>query len=89
MEQRLTRAPDVLAEELDGEFLLLRAGSAHAVHLDPVASAMWRVLQQPVSEDELALALADGFEVEVGRVTGDLGPALAMLRQHGLVVDEP
>ena len=86
MTTRLARAAGVLAQELDGELLLLRPGSSDVLHLDAVASQVWWLLEEPLTSEELVAALADGYGVPGAQVAADLRPALDVLQQHGLVV---
>lgn len=83
--ERLERAPDVLVHELDGQLLLLRAGANQVLHLDAVASDVWRALLRGPTSAELAAWLADAYGVPPGVVAEDLVPVLAVLRDHGLV----
>lgn len=75
-------------QELDGQLLLLRAGSSDVVHLDAVGSDAWRVLAYPSTREEVVATLAAAYGVEVERVAVDLPPLLDVLLSHGLVVEE-
>lgn len=86
-EARLAQSPDVLVQELDGQFLLLKTGSSDVVHLDAVASDIWRVLLAVPTVEELAEELARAYAVSVTQVTADLLPALEVLRSRGLLLD--
>ena len=76
-----------MEEEIDGELLLLRRGASEAAHLNAVASAMWRLLEEPMPEEQLAVAVAEVFDVAPDRVRADLRPVLQLLRDNGLVVE--
>lgn len=82
---RLTQASDVLAEEVDGQLLLLKTGSSDVLHLDAVASNVWRLLVTSPTREELAAVLAATYDVPVARVATDLVPALEVLRSRGLL----
>lgn len=83
--ERLERAPDVLAHELDGQLLLLRAGGTDVLHLDAVASDVWRALETASTTSELAACLAEAYGVDPSVVAADLVPVLVVLRDHGVV----
>lgn len=83
--ERLQRAGDVHAHELDGQLLLLRAGGTDVLHLDAVASDVWRALEAAPTRSELAGCLAEAYGVDASVVAADLAPVLALLRDHGLV----
>jgi hypothetical protein len=85
MPERLTQVEGVLSQELDGELLLLAPGHAEALHLDAVASTIWRLLEHRPSVEELIDALTELYGVERDRVTTDLGPVLERLEEHGAV----
>lgn len=78
-----------MEEEVDGELLLLRRGASEAAHLNAVASATWRLLEEPMDEAQLAAAVAEVYGVETARVRADLEPVLHLLRTHGLLVEVP
>lgn len=84
---RLQRAAGVTEHELDGQLLLLRVGGTEVLHLDAVASDVWRVLGATPTPDELVEALASGYAVEESRVRADVEPVLALLHEHGLLVE--
>ncbi len=81
----LRPSPDVVVEELDDELLLLRIGERDVLHLDPVASNVWRLLAQEPTERELAEALAEAYGQSLTRVAPDVAAALAVLRERRLL----
>jgi len=83
--ERLERAPEVAEHEIDGQLLLLRAGAVDVLHLDAVASDVWRALGAAPTRSELVAALAEAYEVDPAVVAEDLAPMLDLLRYHGLV----
>lgn len=85
---QLARDGDVLEQELDGQFLLLRTGSSDVVHLDTVGSDVWRLLEAPSTRAQLTDALASAYEVEPARVAADLVPLLQVLLQHRLITED-
>jgi hypothetical protein len=87
-DRRLQRAKAVTVQELDGQFLLLKAGSADVVHLNPVASDVWRLLEQARSRNELVDAVAQSYSVAPEQVEVDLAPLMETLLAHGLVEEE-
>ena len=53
----LSRHPEVCAAELDGEVCLFQPETAQYLNLNPTASAIWRLLENPLSRDALVTAL--------------------------------
>ncbi|MEQ9334796.1 PqqD family protein [Thalassobaculum sp.] len=87
---RLRRHPDALATELDGEAFLVRRDSDAILRLNPTATALWHALAEPATPEELAGLFAAAFpDVPADRLAADIDLALAALRAHGMVVDDP
>lgn len=87
--ERLERTPDVLVHELDGQLLLLLPGSSEVLHLDAVASDVWRAMATGPTREELVTALAEAYGVDPAVVAQDLVPVLTVLRRSGLVSGPP
>jgi hypothetical protein len=64
MSSLLSRHPEVCAAELDGEVCLFHPETAQYLNLNPTASAIWRLLEQPLSRDALVASLLAGHDVE-------------------------
>jgi len=64
MPSLLSRHPEVCAAELDGEVCLFHPETAQYLNLNPTASAIWRLLEQPQSRATLVSALVASHEVE-------------------------
>ena len=60
----VSRHPSVYATELDGEVCLFHPETATYLNLNPTASAIWRLLDQPQNIDNLVTALLESHEVE-------------------------
>jgi len=71
---------------LDGEVLLLAPGSVDALHLDAVASTVWRILAERPTFDELVETLSTAYGVSVSVIAGDVRPVLELLEAHGAAV---
>ncbi|HEX9891630.1 MAG TPA: PqqD family protein, partial [Actinomycetota bacterium] len=59
------QAPQVLWRDAGSEILLAPRDRQDVDVLSPTAGAVWRLLGQPVSEEELVEALARAFSVPV------------------------
>jgi len=64
MPSLLSRHPEVCAAELDGDVCLFHPDTAQYLNLNPTASAIWRLLEQPLSRDALVTALVASHDVE-------------------------
>jgi hypothetical protein len=81
MPSLLSRHPEVCAAELDGEVCLFHPATAQYLNLNATASAIWRLLEHPLSRDALVSALVASHDVEEAHCRQEtdcfLGEALA------------
>lgn len=86
---RYRRAEGISETEIDGELFLVELASQQIFHLDRAASALWRLLEGPMDETEIAQVFAAAFpEMEDARIAADVSAALARLSDGGLVVPD-
>lgn len=72
---------------IDGEHYLADARNGAIHHLDPIATAIWRLLDEATGEDEVVAALTDAFPGVPGEtVARDVAALLDDLRQRDLIV---
>ena len=83
----LTRNPEALAQDLDGEVLLLVPPHHEVLHLNSTASALWRLLAEPRSLDDVVGLLAEAYGAPVPLVRVDIEALLPMLRERRALVD--
>ena len=83
-------AGDVLASELGAEYVLLNLNNGTYYGLEDVGSEIWKMLQNPVTVDDICSALIKTFEVEPVRCRRDIMKLLVELLTHGLIeIREP
>jgi hypothetical protein len=83
-------ASDVLASELGSEHVVLNLKNGMYYGLEDVGSAVWNMLQKPVSADDICRELAKSFDVDPARCRRDILSLLADLLAHGLIeIQEP
>jgi hypothetical protein len=83
---RYTRVPRITAERFGGEIFLLDevAGRIHA--LNATAGAIWLLLEEPATADELLEDFASAFPgTSRNRLRRDLGEALAQMEKSGFI----
>jgi hypothetical protein len=83
---RFRRVPWVEAREVGNEFFLAapRAGTIH--HLDPMASAAWRILDQPRSSEEVVRLFQAAFpDAPRRKIAKDVGRLIESLEERGLI----
>jgi len=82
----LTRNPDVLQQDLDGEVLLLLPEGSEVLHLNDSASALWLALEEPRTLDEVAALLAETYAADPDVVRADLLALLPDLQARGALL---
>ena len=82
----LTRNPDVLQQNLDGEVLLLLPEGLEVLHLNDSASALWLALDEPRTLDEVAALLAETYAADPDVIRADLLALLPDLQARGALL---
>lgn len=83
---RLVQRPGTIAREI-GATLYLADAEGRAIHrMDPLAAAIWEMLAEPASPEEIAALLAEAFpDTDPARLRADLGRLLEGLAGQGLL----
>jgi hypothetical protein len=71
-QQRVTVTPDVLCRLIGGEAVLLNLKTKSYVGLNPVATRMWKLLQESPSVEHAYEVLLDEYDVEGDQLRHDL-----------------
>lgn len=82
---RLVVSPDAVTNRIGEELALLDFRTDRYFTLNPTAAAVWTLLSQPRSIDELCVAIGARFEVEDERLRTDLGALMQHLYDAKLV----
>ena len=83
------RRADVMFTVLDGEVLALDALHGHCFGMNPVASAVWNLLEQPRTLADLCEELEGEFDVGPERCREEVQQLLVQLQQEKLVQLHP
>jgi len=87
VESRLVRNPAVSETVVDDETFLVEPASQEVFYLDPVTSALWRLLAEPRSETELSALFAAAFpDAGSDRIGRDIAAATDELVARGLAL---
>ena len=85
LNQKITFADTVFAQEVDGEMVLLDMNSENYFGLDEVGTAIWQAMQETGSLKEVAAVLLEQYEVEPEVLEKDLLDFVEKLKESGLV----
>jgi len=85
LNQKVTFAETVFAQEVDGEMVLLDMESENYFGLDEVGTSIWQAMQEKETLKEVLEALLDQYEVEAEMLENDLSDFVGKLMESGLV----
>ena len=89
LDQKVTFAETVFAQEVDGEMVLLDMESENYFGLDEVGTAIWQAMQEYGSLQEVFNALLEQYDVEAEVLENDLADFVGKLVESGLVEVTP
>lgn len=81
----LVRRGDLIAQELEGELVMLDMRSGHYFGLDPIASAIWSRLDKPITLQALCDSLTADYAVPFEQCLSDVSSFLDELLEKDLV----
>jgi hypothetical protein len=81
----ITISKDVLAQEIDGETVLLDLGSESFFGLDAVSTRVWQLLNEGAGREQVVDTLLAEYEVERQVLEKDVADLLDRLVEAGLI----
>ena len=85
LNQKITFADTVFAQEVDGEMVLLDMNSENYFGLDEVGTAIWQVMQEEETLKDVFEVLLKQYDVESEVLEKDLLNFVEELAKSGLV----
>ena len=86
-DRKVTKVPQVLVQDLDGEAVLLNLDNGQYYGLDEVGFRMYQLLVASNSVGDAYKALLEEYEIAPEQLCADLEALLVDLLKHGLVVE--
>jgi|APSaa5957512535_1039671.scaffolds.fasta_scaffold07530_4 hypothetical protein len=81
------RKPGVYTQQMDDQVFLADPDTNVLFHLDPVGSAVWRLLEQPISIENIVDLLREAFpDEDADKVTSDVSVLFKQLSDSGLII---
>lgn len=84
MTPALPKVRDLVWKVVDGEAIILDLETGDHFSLNPVATAIWELLQERLGADEVARRVADRYRKPVESVRSDVDELLAELLETRL-----
>lgn len=81
----IKRRDDLIAQEMDGELVMLDMQSGQYFGLDSIASAIWQHIDQPITVRNLCAKLESEYDVSHERCLEDVLLFLNELHQKELI----
>ena len=82
---RVRPAPDQVASDTGGEFVILNMESGRYHGLTDVASRVWALIQEGTTVAEIERAVSEEYDVDLAEAGPDLRRFLEELRSRGLI----
>ena len=84
--QEWQRSPDVAVRAVQEDLFLWHATEHSYFHLNPVARAIWTLLESPITGDEIAAILSEAFpDADPARIAEDVALLLGAFAGEGLI----
>jgi hypothetical protein len=81
----IVRCDDLLEADVNGEVVALHIDRGQCYGMNAVASRIWALLAQPISEAELCARLGDEFDVDADTCRRDVAALIEDFRREGLI----
>ncbi len=85
LDQRITFADTVFAQEVDGEMVLLDMKSENYFGLDTVGTTIWQSIQEKETLQEVYDTMLEQYDVEPEILKKDLFDFVSKLAKSGLI----
>lgn len=85
LQGRVTPAAQVMTKVIDAEVIALNLGSGHCYKFDPIASAIWRMIQEEPRVADILAELTDSYDAPSAEIQDDLLEILDFMEKEQLV----
>jgi hypothetical protein len=80
------RNSKTISGRLHDELVMMDIDQGKYFSLNPVATRIWDLLERPMAEDELCMALTEEYDVEPEKCQAEVGEYLLQMSSMGLVL---
>ena len=81
---KITRHPDILSAEIGGEAVMMSIEKGAYFGLNPVATRIWDLIEQPRTVAELIVSITDEYDVPAEQCQADVQGFVADMIARGL-----
>jgi hypothetical protein len=86
LNQTIALSPDVIAQEVSGETVLLDLESENYFGLDEVGTRIWQLIKETNDLNAIYNTLLDEYEISGDRLQQDLHVLLSEIEDLGLII---
>ncbi len=84
LSQKISRHCDILSAEIGGEAIMMSIEKGAYFGLNPVATRIWDLLEQPKNIAELIQTITDEYEVSAEQAAEDVQGFVADMLERGI-----
>jgi Coenzyme PQQ synthesis protein D (PqqD) len=85
LQNLVTQSDNQVGASIDGEMVLMSVDQGRYFNLNPVGTAIWALLQQPIKVTDLCASLQQDHTVDPTICERDVLAFLGKLQTHGLI----
>jgi PqqD family protein of HPr-rel-A system len=86
---KFIRNTNAISGRLNDELVMMDIRKGKYFSLNPVATRIWDLLDQPLTMEELCTRLTDEYDVEPGQCREEVREYLEEMSKLGLVIEPP
>jgi hypothetical protein len=80
--------PDMVATEMDGDFVMMNIATGEYYNIRGSGARIWELSSAPIAELDLVKAICDEFDVEEAVCTTDVRRFVAEMLEAGLILKD-
>lgn len=84
LQTKITRHPDMLSAEIGGEAVMMSIENGAYFGLNPVATRIWDLIEQPQLLADLVQKITEEYEVDASQCEADVQGFVAEMIERGL-----
>jgi len=81
----LTRNPEMIAGEIDGQLVMVSIESGKYLHLNKVAGRIWEILEKPDTFENLCAILIQEYDINIESCQLEVGGFLQELLEQNAI----
>lgn len=84
--QIFQRNSEIIASEIDNETVMMDKDFETYFGLEAIGSEVWKLLEQPISIEQMSQQLVQRYDVSIEQCIDDLGPLMSDLLENEMIM---